>query len=152
MTAAELLEGEVPDIAQTVTTEMGKPFAQAKGEVAKCAHGFRWFAEHAEAMLTDREVLVDASLGLRRPTSRSGSVLAVMPWNFPLWQVVRFLGPGRHGRQRRPAQARAERAPHRPAPRGPLPPGRGPRRRPPDPAHRHRPGAGGHRRPPGGRR
>ena len=78
VTAAELLEGEVPDIAHTITTEMGKPFAQAKGEVAKCAHGFRWFAEHAEQMLTDREVAVDASLGLvtyqplgaclRRPT------------------------------------------------------------------------------------
>ena len=48
VTAAELLEGEVPDIAHVVTTEMGKPFAQAKGEVAKCASGFRWFAEHAE--------------------------------------------------------------------------------------------------------
>jgi succinate-semialdehyde dehydrogenase/glutarate-semialdehyde dehydrogenase len=92
VTAAELLEGEVPDIAQTVTLEMGKPFAQAKGEVAKCAHGFRWFAEHAEAMLTDQEVLVDASLGLvtYQPL---GVVLAVMPWNFPLWQVARFLAP-----------------------------------------------------------
>ena len=54
VTVAELLEGEVPDIAQTVTTEMGKPFAQAKGEVAKCASGFRWFAEHAEELLRQR--------------------------------------------------------------------------------------------------
>jgi succinate-semialdehyde dehydrogenase/glutarate-semialdehyde dehydrogenase len=92
VTAAELLEGEVPDIAQTVTIEMGKPFAQAKGEVAKCAHGFRWFAEHAESMLSDREVLLDASLGLvtYQPL---GVVLAIMPWNFPLWQVARFLAP-----------------------------------------------------------
>jgi len=92
VTAAELLEGELPDIAQTVTLEMGKPFAQAKGEVIKCAHGFRWFAEHAEAMLTDQEVLLDASLGLvtYQPL---GVVLAVMPWNFPLWQVARFLAP-----------------------------------------------------------
>ena len=92
VTAAELLEGEVPDIAHTVTTEMGKPFAQAKGEVAKCAHGFRWYAEHAEAMLDDQEVLVDGSLGLvtYQPL---GVVLAVMPWNFPLWQVARFLAP-----------------------------------------------------------
>ncbi len=92
VTAAELLEGEVPDIAQTVTTEMGKPFAQAKGEVAKCAHGFRWFAEHAEGMLADREVPVDASLGLvaYQPL---GVILAVMPWNFPLWQVARFIAP-----------------------------------------------------------
>ena len=92
VTAAELLEGEVPDIAQTITIEMGKPFAQAKGEVAKCAYSFRWFAEHAEAMLTDRQVPVDASLGLitYQPL---GVVLAVMPWNFPLWQVARFLAP-----------------------------------------------------------
>jgi succinate-semialdehyde dehydrogenase/glutarate-semialdehyde dehydrogenase len=92
ITAAELLEGELPDIAHVVTTEMGKPFAQAKGEVAKCASGFRWFAEHAEDMLADQEVPVDASLGLitYQPL---GAVLAIMPWNFPLWQVVRFLAP-----------------------------------------------------------
>jgi succinate-semialdehyde dehydrogenase/glutarate-semialdehyde dehydrogenase len=91
-TVAELLEGELPDIAHVITTEMGKPFAQAKGEVAKCASGFRWFAEHAEAMLTDEEVAVDASLGLvtYQPL---GAVLAIMPWNFPLWQVTRFLAP-----------------------------------------------------------
>ena len=92
VTAAELLEGEVPDIAHVVTTEMGKPFAQAKGEVAKCAAGFRWFAQNAEAMLEDKEVLVDASLGLvtYQPL---GAVLAIMPWNFPLWQVARFIAP-----------------------------------------------------------
>jgi len=92
VTVAELLEGELPDIAHVVTTEMGKPFAQARGEVAKCAGGFRWFAEHAEAMLSDREVAVDASLGLvtYQPL---GAVLAIMPWNFPLWQVVRFIAP-----------------------------------------------------------
>ena len=89
---AELLEGELPDIAHLVTTEMGKPFAQAKGEVAKCASGFRWFAEHAERMLADQEVPVDASLGLitYQPL---GAVLAIMPWNFPLWQVTRFIAP-----------------------------------------------------------
>jgi len=92
VTVAELLEGEVPDIAMTVTTEMGKPFAQAKGEVSKCASGFRWFAEHAEEMLQDKEVEVDASLGFvaYQPL---GVVLAIMPWNFPLWQVTRFIAP-----------------------------------------------------------
>jgi succinate-semialdehyde dehydrogenase/glutarate-semialdehyde dehydrogenase len=92
ITVAELLEAELPDIAHVVTTEMGKPFAQAKGEVAKCASGFRWFAEHAEGMLIDDEVPVDASLGLvtYQPL---GTVLAIMPWNFPLWQVTRFLAP-----------------------------------------------------------
>ena len=89
---AELLEAELPDIAHLVTTEMGKPFAQAKAEVAKCASAFRWFAEHAEEMLSDEEVAVDASLGLvtYQPL---GPVLAIMPWNFPLWQVTRFLAP-----------------------------------------------------------
>ncbi|HEX3980496.1 MAG TPA: aldehyde dehydrogenase family protein [Acidimicrobiales bacterium] len=91
-TAAELLEGELPDIAHVITTEMGKPFAQAKAEVAKCAAGFRWFAEHSEQLLTDEEVPVDASLGLitYQPL---GAILAIMPWNFPLWQVTRFLAP-----------------------------------------------------------
>ncbi|HEV3282507.1 MAG TPA: aldehyde dehydrogenase family protein [Acidimicrobiales bacterium] len=92
VTVAELLEGELPDIAHQVTTEMGKPFAQAKAEVSKCASAFRWFAEHAERLLSDEEVPVDASLGLvtYQPL---GAVLAIMPWNFPLWQVVRFIAP-----------------------------------------------------------
>lgn len=92
ITVAELLEGELPDIAHVVTTEMGKPFAQAKGEVAKCANAFRWFAEHGERLLADHEVPVDASRGLitYQPL---GAVLAIMPWNFPLWQVVRFAAP-----------------------------------------------------------
>ena len=92
ITVAELFEGELPDIAHGVTTEMGKPFAQAKAEVAKCATGFRWFAEHAARMLADEEVAVD---GARAYVSYQpiGPVLAIMPWNFPLWQVVRFLAP-----------------------------------------------------------
>jgi succinate-semialdehyde dehydrogenase/glutarate-semialdehyde dehydrogenase len=92
ITVAELIEGELPDIANVVSTEMGKPFAQAKAEAAKCASAFRWFAEHAEGLLSDEEVAVDASLGLvtYQPL---GAVLAIMPWNFPLWQVVRFIAP-----------------------------------------------------------
>ncbi len=92
ISVADLVWSEVPVTAHTITTEMGKPFAQASGEVAKCATGFRWFAEHAESMLTDQEVAVDASLALvtYQPL---GAVLAIMPWNFPLWQVVRFVAP-----------------------------------------------------------
>ena len=90
--AAELLEGELPVIASVLTTEMGKTFASAKGEVAKCARGMRWFAEHAEALLADESVETDARhSGVRFPPL--GTVLAVMPWNFPLWQVVRFAAP-----------------------------------------------------------
>ena len=150
VTAAELLEGELPDIARMLTTEMGKPFAQAKGEVAKCAVGFRWFAEHAEALLADQRGRRSTPRSAWSPTSRSASVLAVMPWNFPLWQVIRFAAPALMAGN----VGLLKHAPNVPqtalAPRGPVPPGRGTRRRAPDPADRHRPGAGDHRRPPGG--
>ena len=56
LTAAELLEGEVPDVARILTTEMGKTFAAAKAEVSKCALGLRWFAEHAEELLADEPI------------------------------------------------------------------------------------------------
>jgi succinate-semialdehyde dehydrogenase/glutarate-semialdehyde dehydrogenase len=92
VTAAELLEGEIPDVARVMTTEMGKTFAAAKGEAAKCAKGLRWFAEHAEGFLADEIVASDArdSRVIWQPM---GPVLAVMPWNFPLWQVIRFAAP-----------------------------------------------------------
>jgi succinate-semialdehyde dehydrogenase/glutarate-semialdehyde dehydrogenase len=90
--AAELLEGELPAIASVLTTEMGKTFASAKAEVSKCAKALRWFAEHAESMLADEIVQTSASdsRALFRPL---GPVLAVMPWNFPMWQVIRFAAP-----------------------------------------------------------
>ncbi len=90
--AAELLEGELPDVARLLTTEMGKTYAAAKGEVSKCALAMRYFAEHAEAMLADEPVATRASDSrvVYRPM---GPVLAVMPWNFPMWQVTRFAAP-----------------------------------------------------------
>ena len=92
VTAAELLEGELPVTAEMLTREMGKTFAAAKGEVAKCAMTMRYYAEHAEAMLADEEIASPASRsGVRYDPL--GPVLAVMPWNFPLWQVVRFAAP-----------------------------------------------------------
>jgi succinate-semialdehyde dehydrogenase / glutarate-semialdehyde dehydrogenase len=92
VTAAELLEGEIPEVARVMTTEMGKTFASAKGEAAKCAKGLRWYAEQAEGFLADEPVESDArdSRVIWRPM---GPVLAVMPWNFPLWQVMRFAAP-----------------------------------------------------------
>jgi succinate-semialdehyde dehydrogenase/glutarate-semialdehyde dehydrogenase len=91
-TAAELLEAESPDVARLLTTEMGKTFAAARGEVGKCAATMRFFAEHAASMLADEPVATSAadSRVLYRPM---GPVLAVMPWNFPLWQVMRFAVP-----------------------------------------------------------
>jgi succinate-semialdehyde dehydrogenase / glutarate-semialdehyde dehydrogenase len=92
ITAAELLEGEVPDVARILTTEMGKTFASAKGEVSKCALGLRWFAEHAEALLADEPIATGASRSYVH-YQPIGPVLAIMPWNFPMWQVVRFAAP-----------------------------------------------------------
>jgi succinate-semialdehyde dehydrogenase/glutarate-semialdehyde dehydrogenase len=90
--AADLFEGEAPEIARIVTTEMGKTFAAARGEASKCALGLRWFAEHAESLLADDPI---ASSGSRSYVHYQpiGPVLAIMPWNFPLWQVVRFIAP-----------------------------------------------------------
>ena len=91
-TAAQLLEGEVPVIAEMLSREMGKTFAAAKGEVAKCAMTMRYYAEHAESMLLEESIPSMASRsGVRYDPL--GVVLAVMPWNFPLWQVVRFAAP-----------------------------------------------------------
>ncbi len=90
--AAELLEGEVPDVARIMTTEMGKTFAAAKAEVSKSAMGLRWFAENAEALLADQPIKTGAQRSFVR-YQPIGPVLAVMPWNFPLWQVIRFAAP-----------------------------------------------------------
>ncbi len=87
--AADLLDAENPDVARILTAEMGKTFASAKAEVSKCALGLRWFADHAAALLAD-EVIDDISFVRYDPL---GPVLAVMPWNFPLWQVTRFAAP-----------------------------------------------------------
>ena len=90
--AAELLEGELPVVAELMTSEMGKTFAAAKGEVAKCALTMRYYAEHAEAMLAPEIVATSASRsGIRYEPL--GAILAIMPWNFPLWQCIRFAAP-----------------------------------------------------------
>ncbi|MBW5420117.1 NADP-dependent succinic semialdehyde dehydrogenase [Streptomyces sp. BG9H] len=96
--AADLLEQDGDSVARTMTTEMGKPVKAARAEVAKCVKAMRWYAEHAEELLADEQPAqadVEDSGASRavvhyRPL---GVVLAVMPWNFPLWQVVRFAAP-----------------------------------------------------------
>ena len=93
--AAQLLEAENESIARIMTLEMGKTLKSARGEAAKCAKGMRYYAENAEELLADEPV--DASLvGAKQAYTRYaplGIVLAIMPWNFPLWQVVRFAAP-----------------------------------------------------------
>jgi succinate-semialdehyde dehydrogenase / glutarate-semialdehyde dehydrogenase len=92
VSAAELIEGEIPVIGELLTSEMGKTFAAAKGEAAKCALAMRYFAEHAESLLAEELIATSASRsGVRYDPL--GAVLAIMPWNFPLWQVIRFAAP-----------------------------------------------------------
>ncbi len=90
--AAELLEGEIPTVGELMTSEMGKTFNAAKGEAAKCAATMRYYAEHAEGMLQDEIVSTKGSLSGYR-FDPIGAVLAVMPWNFPLWQFIRVAAP-----------------------------------------------------------
>src|SRR6202046_1147591 len=92
LSAAELLGGGVPAVARLSTTEMGKTFAAAKAEVSKCALGLRWFAENAEELLADQPIATAASKSYVH-YQPLGAVLAIMPWNFPMWQVIRFAAP-----------------------------------------------------------
>ncbi|MFD9600915.1 NADP-dependent succinic semialdehyde dehydrogenase [Streptomyces sp. NPDC057908] len=96
--AAGLLDEDVQDIARTMTTEMGKPVKAARAEAAKCVKAMRWYAAHAEELLADEHPPADdvQDSGASRAYVHYrplGAVLAVMPWNFPLWQVVRFAAP-----------------------------------------------------------
>jgi len=90
--AAELLMAEKQELAKTATLEMGKTLRQAIAEVEKCALGCRYYAENAAAQLANEVVTTDAaqSLVCYQPL---GVILAVMPWNFPFWQVFRFAAP-----------------------------------------------------------
>ena len=93
--AADTLEATSGEIARVMTTEMGKTIVAARAEVLKCAKGCRFYAQHAASMLAD-EPADAAAVGATRAYVRYeplGPVLAVMPWNFPLWQVVRFAAP-----------------------------------------------------------
>lgn len=94
--AADILEEEVEEVARLITIEMGRPIVGARAEVLKCAKGLRFFADHAEEFLAPEMLDDPASVGASVAGSRwapIGIVLAVMPWNYPLWQVLRFAGP-----------------------------------------------------------
>lgn len=89
---AELLESEIPVAAALMTSEMGKTFAAAKGEASKCALTMRYYAERAEGMLGEEIIKTHASKsGIRYEPL--GPLLAIMPWNFPLWQIIRVAVP-----------------------------------------------------------
>ena len=90
--AAEILESEKHELGKTMTLEMGKPLKAAIGEAEKCAWVCRYYAENAERQLADQIVDTNARKSYVR-FQPLGPVLAVMPWNFPFWQVFRFAAP-----------------------------------------------------------
>jgi succinate-semialdehyde dehydrogenase/glutarate-semialdehyde dehydrogenase len=90
--AAEILETEQDAFGRIMTLEMGKPLAAARAEAAKCATACRYYVEHASHLLADELVDTGGPMSFIR-YQPMGAVLAVMPWNYPFWQVFRFLAP-----------------------------------------------------------
>nr|WP_232870689.1 aldehyde dehydrogenase AldH [Pseudonocardia kujensis] len=94
--AADLLEAEADRVADLITTEMGKTLASARAETLKSAAGMRYFADNAERYLRPEHPVEPAAVGASALTVRFdplGVILAVMPWNYPIWQTVRFAAP-----------------------------------------------------------
>ncbi len=91
--AAEILEAEKEPIGRLMTLEMGKTLGSAIAEAEKCAGGCRYYAAHAAKFIADEVIETSASKSFIR-YQPLGIVLAVMPWNFPFWQVFRFIAPG----------------------------------------------------------
>src|SRR3984893_12180745 len=92
MRAAEILESDREKFARTMTTEMGKPYRAAVEEAVKCISACRYYAENAERFLADEVIETGASRSYIH-YQPLGAILAVMPWNFPFWQVLRFAAP-----------------------------------------------------------
>lgn len=91
--AADILENEKKELARLMTTEMGKTFRSAVDEAVKCAWACRYYAENAERFLADEVIETTASRSYVR-YQPLGIILVVMPWNYPFWQVFRFIAPG----------------------------------------------------------
>ena len=89
---AALLREQQADLAKLATLEMGKPIGEAEAEIAKCASNFDFYADSAPDFLRD-EVIPSSALDSRVVRQPLGLVLAVMPWNYPFWQVMRAAAP-----------------------------------------------------------
>src|SRR6266480_1515840 len=92
MATAAILDQEKDKLARTITMEMGKLFLAALDEIAKCVRACRFYAENGERFLEDEVAQTDAARSYVRYEAL-GPVLAIMPWNFPFWQVFRFAAP-----------------------------------------------------------
>ena len=90
--AAEILEADRDRLGRLMTLEMGKPITAARAEAAKCALACRYYVEHGERLLADETVDMGAGRACIK-YQPIGAVLAIMPWNFPFWQVFRFAAP-----------------------------------------------------------
>src|ERR1700704_2556438 len=90
--AANLLEHEKAQLARIMTLEMGKLLRAAEEEIIKCVKGCRFYAENAERFLAEQEIPTETARNYVR-YEPMGPVLAIMPWNFPFWQVFRFAAP-----------------------------------------------------------
>ncbi|MBO0680218.1 NADP-dependent succinic semialdehyde dehydrogenase [Mycolicibacterium sp. S2-37] len=93
---ADILEADVERAAAMITLEMGKPIAQSRAEVLKCVRNIRFYADNAESFLAGEELADPSSVNASAAGTvwqPLGVVLAVMPWNYPLWQVIRFAAP-----------------------------------------------------------
>ena len=94
--AADLLDDQADGLGELITVEMGKPIAQSIAEVRKSAKAMRFYADNAESFLADEALENPSDVGASQAWTRYeplGVVLAVMPWNYPLWQVIRFAAP-----------------------------------------------------------
>lgn len=94
--AADLLDADADQVAEMITLEMGKPLAQARAEAHKSAKAMRFYADNAERFLSESPLHDPAAVGASAAHTvyqPLGVVLAVMPWNYPIWQVVRFAAP-----------------------------------------------------------
>src|ERR1700723_3132303 len=90
--AAQILERDKEKFAHLMTLEMGKPYKAAVAEALKCTTACRYYAENAEQILADEVIETGAKKTFIRYRP-IGPILAVMPWNFPFWQVIRFAAP-----------------------------------------------------------
>src|SRR5699024_11279085 len=94
--AADILEQQAEELGELITIEMGKPIQQSVAEVHKSANAMRFYADHAEEFLAGEQLEDPAKVNASSAWTfyqPLGVVLAVMPWNYPIWQVVRFAAP-----------------------------------------------------------